>query len=65
MNAICVGEYVGEMLADMVNKEGLDVNKLHLIGHSLGAQGMGHTGRRLYELIGSKARRLTGIRKCF
>jgi len=60
INSVAVGEYTGQMLADMVTKEGLDASNLHLIGHSLGGQGMGHAGRTLEDLTGSKAIRLTG-----
>lgn len=39
----------------------MDLKKLHLVGHSLGAHLAGFAGKKLQELTGKKAGRITGI----
>ena len=62
-NALKVGNYTGEFLDNMITKStsGLSHADLHLVGFSLGGQGVGAMGRKLEELTGTKADRLTSI----
>lgn len=39
-----VGKYIAEMIDYMVTEKGADINKFHLIGHSLGAHTVGYAG---------------------
>ena len=61
MNALSVGSYTGEFIANLINMTGLSHANLHLVGFSLGGQGVGAMGRKLEELTGIKADRLTAI----
>jgi pimeloyl-ACP methyl ester carboxylesterase len=45
-NAIKLGEVLAEQLLNMIN-HGLDINKLHIVGHSLGGQLSGMIGRKV------------------
>ena len=56
-NALKVGEYAGEFLDNLISASGLSHANLHLVGFSLGGQGVGAMGRKLEELTGSKADR--------
>lgn len=40
-----VGECIAEMIDYVVKKNGVDINKFHLIGHSLGAHTVGFAGK--------------------
>lgn len=51
-----VGQIVAEFINDLVDK-GVNVNKIHLIGHSLGAHVSGYAGR----FLNGKIRRITGL----
>ena len=60
-NALKVGDYAGEFLRNLISKSTLSHSNLHLVGFSLGGQGVGAMGRKLEELTGAKADRLTSI----
>lgn len=51
-----VGEHVAKMI-DFLADNGLDVNKLHMIGHSLGAHVTGCAGSSIKK---GKVARITG-----
>lgn len=55
-----VGVHVGEFISKLVLDTSLMVNDVHVIGHSLGAQGSGHAGRTVFSRTGSKVARITG-----
>lgn len=60
-NALGVGTSLGECLAKLVGK-GLDPNKIHLVGHSLGAHLVGKAGREFTKKTrGQKVGRVTGL----
>lgn len=52
-----VGRYIAEMIDFMVTEKGADINKFHLIGHSLGAHTVGYAG--MYVKSG-RIQRITG-----
>eukprot|EP00095_Tigriopus_kingsejongensis_P010818 maker-scaffold2896_size11495-snap-gene-0.3 protein:Tk10818 transcript:maker-scaffold2896_size11495-snap-gene-0.3-mRNA-1 annotation:"hypothetical protein DAPPUDRAFT_303061" len=56
-----VGTYVGEMVSNLMQNHGLSHNNFHAIGHSLGAQAVGHLGRKVSAVTGSKVARITGL----
>ncbi|CAG5058859.1 unnamed protein product [Parnassius apollo] len=58
-NAKRIGEELGNSLLILVNA-GLDLNSIHLMGHSLGAQLMGYTGRFMRQR-GKAVSRITGL----
>ena len=60
-NALKVGNYTGEFLDNLITASGLNHADLHLVGFSLGGQGVGAMGRKLEKLSGTKADRLTSI----
>ena len=60
-NAWSVGDYTAEFLDNLITVSGLSHANLHLVGFSLGGQGVGAMGRKLEELTGTKADRLTAI----
>lgn len=51
-----VGQHYGKFMNYLIDN-GLNLDKVHLIGHSLGAHVSGFCGR---EIITGKAKRLTG-----
>nr|UXP71915.1 esterase [Manduca sexta] len=55
-----IGEKLGEILAAMVQR-GLNPNKIHLIGHSLGAHISGFTGKEFTRLTGHQVGRISGL----
>lgn len=60
-NALDVGTRVGELVSKIIAKTGLPHSKIHAIGHSLGAQALGHLGRKVKADTGSKVARLSGL----
>lgn len=52
-----VGKYVAELIDYMCTEKGADINKFHLIGHSLGAHTVGYAG--MYVKSG-RIQRITG-----
>jgi len=60
-NALNVGDYTAEFLANLMQASGLRHEDLQLYGFSLGGQGVGHMGRKLASLTGKKADRLTAM----
>lgn len=55
---------IGKVLADFLSKlksKGVPSKKIHCIGHSLGAQMLGHTGEIYYNTTGEKIWRITGL----
>ena len=58
-NAVNVGEYAGQFAVDLIEQRGLRQEDIHLVGHSYGAQGMGHMGRTIAYITGQKVARLT------
>jgi len=59
-NALDVGTSLGKCLAKLVGK-GLDPNKIHLVGHSLGSHLVGKAGREFKKETGKKVGRVTGL----
>jgi len=59
-NAVDVGRYLGLCLASLANSEKLD-NRIHLVGHSLGAHLMGKAGRVFDGQHGTQMTRITGL----
>jgi len=59
-NAVDVGRYVGLCLGQLAN-EGLLDNRIHLVGHSLGAHLMGKAGRVFHGQYGLPIDRITGL----
>ncbi|XP_028033885.1 pancreatic triacylglycerol lipase-like [Bombyx mandarina] len=55
-----IGKALGKVLADLHNK-GYPSKNIHCIGHSLGAQMLGHVGTTYTELTNEKVWRATGI----
>lgn len=60
-NAVDVGVWLGHLLDRLVEKTGLNVDKIHLIGHSLGAHVVGNMGRTFKSLTGKQVARVTGL----
>ncbi|KAL4716352.1 hypothetical protein ACJJTC_006714 [Scirpophaga incertulas] len=63
-NAASNTKVVGTTVADQINTlidNGLSLNKLHLVGHSLGAQIIGYAGRTLKSNYTKTFKRLTGL----
>lgn len=61
-------EKLGKFLAIGLKNLGLRVDKMHLIGHSLGAHIVGIAGRYYQQLTGRKLKRITALdpaRPCF
>lgn len=52
-----VGKYIAEMIDFMCKDKGADINKFHLIGHSLGAHTVGYAG--MFVTAG-RIQRITG-----
>ena len=57
INARIIGIDVANLIQQLVTKTGVDLNDIHIIGHSLGAHVSGYAGERLNGLIG----RITGL----
>merc|ERR1719296_697599 len=60
-NSVDVGWWLGRLLNSHVEKTGLDSNKVHLIGHSLGAHVVGVMGRTFESLSDKLVARVTGL----
>jgi hypothetical protein len=52
-NAIGVGIYSGEFVANLISQTGLAHNNIHVIGFSFGAHAAGHLGRDSPILLNS------------
>ena len=61
-NALSVGGRTAEFLDNLMTASGLSHDDLHLVGFSLGGQGVGAMGRRLEQLTGTKADRGPSIK---
>lgn len=55
-NTIPVGKYIAEFIV----KAKLDLNKVHIIGHSLGSHLAASIGKHIFEHVGKKIFRITG-----
>ncbi|CAH0726866.1 unnamed protein product, partial [Brenthis ino] len=55
-----MGEGLGAYLSDIVNN-GVNVSKISLVGHSLGAHIAGIAGKQVYEKTGKLLSRITGL----
>merc|ERR1712083_679544 len=60
-NSVDVGIWLGRLLHSLVYWTGLHVDKVHLIGHSLGAHVVGNMGRTFRSLSGKQVARVTGL----
>ncbi|KAI5635296.1 lipase domain-containing protein [Phthorimaea operculella] len=56
-----MGERLGQVLASMVDKYGVDPANVHLIGHSLGAHIAGFAGKTFNKLSGKHVGRISGL----
>lgn len=66
LNTEEIGFYISEGLAKLI--EVVDVDRIHLIGHSLGAHIVGAAGRYLQQKTGKTVPRITGLdpaKPCF
>ncbi len=52
-----IGDHVGAVMAELLDQP----DKIHVIGHSLGAHAAGHLGRRYEAVRGHKVSRITGL----
>ncbi|KAJ8930140.1 hypothetical protein NQ314_017106 [Rhamnusium bicolor] len=56
-----VGEFVGEFIMNLIKNDTNLLGNIHLIGHSLGAQVSGFTGKHIKSLTnGHRIGRITG-----
>ncbi|XP_046396030.1 inactive pancreatic lipase-related protein 1-like [Ischnura elegans] len=53
-----IGAYIAQMVEFLVSEGDLDLGRLHLMGHSLGAHVMGQAGK---HMLSEKISRITGI----
>lgn len=51
---------IGEFIGDFLIASKIDLNKIHVIGHSLGSHVASHIGKRLFSVTGTKVGRITG-----
>ncbi|XP_056640293.1 inactive pancreatic lipase-related protein 1-like [Diorhabda sublineata] len=49
-NSYSVGNFIGEMIIDLIEKHNVDIKKILLIGHSLGGHTCGFAGKKLKEV---------------
>ncbi|XP_022905351.2 pancreatic triacylglycerol lipase-like [Onthophagus taurus] len=56
-----IGDYIAQFILGLVNLEGVDLNQVHLLGHSLGGQLTGFTGKAVQSRTGKKVDRITGL----
>ncbi|KAI5635295.1 lipase domain-containing protein [Phthorimaea operculella] len=56
-----MGQKLGEVLADMVQINGVDPRKIHVIGHSLGAHISGFCGKTFQKLTNATIGRISGL----
>ncbi|XP_025832877.1 endothelial lipase-like isoform X2 [Agrilus planipennis] len=59
--SICYVSHVGRAIANYIVNVGFDLNKVHIIAHSLGGQVAGYVGQSIYFAQGTKVRRITGL----
>lgn len=55
-----IGKSLGEMLAELRNG-GIRPKNMHCVGHSLGAQMLGHTGETFYNITGERIAKITAL----
>ncbi|XP_017778216.1 PREDICTED: pancreatic lipase-related protein 2-like [Nicrophorus vespilloides] len=60
-NTRIIGESVGEFIVKLNKYLGLGLEKVHVVGHSLGGQVSGFTGKAVQRLIGKKIDRISGL----
>lgn len=60
LSAKFVGKQIAKLLDSCTKTYGVGRDRMHLIGHSLGAQAMGYAGR----FLDSDVHRITGMLKC-
>jgi len=62
-NAVKVGKAVGEQIVGqmLIQSLGQDPNKIHAIGHSMGAQLVGNIGKSAFQSTSQKIARVTGL----
>ncbi|XP_022917410.1 pancreatic triacylglycerol lipase-like [Onthophagus taurus] len=56
-----VGNLVGEMIANLQSTKGINFNKVHIIGHSMGAHVAGYAGRKVISTTNSRIARITSL----
>ncbi|CAG7786732.1 unnamed protein product, partial [Allacma fusca] len=56
-----VGKRIAQFIAFLIEEDYTDLEKVHIIGHSLGAEVSGYAARYLIEFFDEKAARLTGL----
>lgn len=55
-----IGKAIGQLLADL-NQGGLSPKNIHLVGHSLGGQIVGHAGAKFLNATGENIARITAL----
>jgi pancreatic triacylglycerol lipase len=60
-NAISVGAYAGQFVANLIAMSGAKHNNIHVMGFSFGAHAAGHLGRTVRDITGKKLRRVTAM----
>jgi len=60
-NSVVVGYLAGNFIADIMQLHGLRADRVHMVGHSYGAHGMGNAGKSVIARTGEKVARLTAL----
>lgn len=61
VDSALLGQYLGELLNSLYVNYSADPSKIHLVGHSLGAQVSGLAGETLQNLSSVSVGRITGL----
>ncbi|XP_072391902.1 phospholipase A1-like [Diabrotica undecimpunctata] len=60
INTYDVGNFMADMILDLINKHNVDIKKFLLVGHSLGGQACGFAGKKL-QSVGKILPRIIGL----
>ncbi|XP_022917788.1 pancreatic triacylglycerol lipase-like [Onthophagus taurus] len=56
-----IGEFIAQFINGLVNSQGISINDVHLVGHSLGAHLSGFTGKALRNNFRTTLGRISGL----